>query len=637
VFQSSNPVAALDDLDQVPGELPRPHIVDRIRMQRYQFRHDNALSPRAPAPGVPTEITASSGEAVGVVAACVYFTTDGSFPDTHALGVPMTSAEVRWDVHSGYVTCWRAAIPPQPEGVIVRYRIAGWQTLPESAQRPIPIMWAQDGQGFWFRFPADAGITTFAYQVEARPDPLPSWVREAVVYQVFPDRFHPDAPNGRWPQEMGRTDIHGGTLRGIAQTLPYLEDLGVTCLWLTPITASPTYHRYDTTDYFTVDPALGTNEDLRTLVTAAHERSIKVVLDFVPSHVSSRHPAFRAAQQDESSESASWFTFEEWPERYRMFSGLVPSMPLVNSQDSPARAHLLQSAMQWLREYDVDGFRVDHAIGVSMDFLTVLGATTHAEKPSAFTVGEVVDSVDCMRAYRSRLDALLDYPLSRALRQTFAKRTWGVRRFMTFLTSHHAYMHDGPGLLSFLDNHDVNRFLFEADGDVERLKLAALCQFTLPATPIVYYGTEIGLSQDIDIAEAGWGGDAEARKDMPWSPNDQNLELRRFYQRLIRLRKQQPALSSGSLQPLEIHSEQSTFAYARTENGVSRAITAFNLGDSPSLVHLSASEEQWHMPFTTHAGIRLQGRDLHLSPRAGAVLVQPSAHAMHEEKHERPR
>jgi cyclomaltodextrinase / maltogenic alpha-amylase / neopullulanase len=638
MFQSSDTVPTLDDREHVPGELPRPHIVDRMRMQRYQWRHDNTVSPRAPAPGVATEITAKSGEAVGVVTACVYFTTDGSLPDMHATSVPMASGEVRWDVHGGYVTDWCAAIPPQPEGTVVRYRIAGWLAAPDGAQPRPPDMWAHDGQGFWFRFAGDTGITTFAFRVEVRPDPLPSWVHEAIVYQVFPDRFHSGAPGGRWPQEAGRTDLHGGTLRGIVQALPYLEDLGVTCLWLTPITASPTYHRYDTTDHFTVDPALGNNQDLRTLVTAAHERSIKVVLDFVPSHVSSQHPAFRSAQQDPSAHTASWFTFEEWPDRYRMFSGLVPSMPLVDSQQAAARAHLLQSAAQWLREYDVDGFRVDHAIGVSMDFLTDLRTTMRAEKPPAFTVGEVVDSVDCMRTYRGRLDALLDYPLSRALRQTFAKRAWNVRRFTSFLTAHHAYMRDGPGLLSFLDNHDVNRFLFEADGDVTRLKLAALCQFTLGATPVVYYGTEIGLSQDIDIAEAGWGGDAEARRDMPWSTQDQNLELLAFYQRLIQLRKQHPVLWHGSLQTRHVNAAQSTFSYVRVDESGSQTVTAFNLGDASALVPLPANDERWYLALTTQAGIQIQGGAVHLSPQTGAFLahcVDPSV--MRIEKRTQPR
>lgn len=624
MFQSTEPVTSLDGLDHVPGELPRSHIVDRMRMQREQFRHDNVLSPPAPSPELPTEITATSGEVIGVVAASVFYTTDGSLPGPHAQRLPMTVSSVQWDVHGGYVTQWCVAVPPQSVGTVVRYRVAGWQTQPDEPNAAEPDVWAHDGQGFWFRFPGEDGITTFAYRVEPHDEPLPAWVRESVVHQIFPDRFHPGTPDGHWPEGLDGSELHGGTLRGVLQALPYLDDLGVTCLWFTPVTASPTYHRYDTSDYFTVDPVLGTNEDLRALVKAAHERGMRILLDFVPSHVSWEHPAFRAAQRDASSPTASWFTFEERPDRYRMFSGLVPSMPLINSRDDAARAHLLASAVQWLQDYDVDGFRVDHAIGVGMDFYVALRAAMLGVKADAFTVGEVVDTPNCMRRYRSRLDALLDFPLSRALMQTFAKEQWDVRHFTAFLTSYHEYMRDGPGLLSFLDNHDLNRFLFEAGGDIDRLKLAALCQFTLPATPVIYYGTEIGLSQDIDKDAGGWGGDAEVRRNMPWGSADQNLELQRFYRLLIQLRRQNPVLWSDSYRTHHVDTDTKTFSYVRTlsDDGYQQMIAVFNVGDSPALVLLPTSDVPWRPLLSSRSGVQLKTEYVHLPPRSGSVLDQ---------------
>ena len=622
VFQSTETGASPDDLDHVPGELPRSHIVDRLRMQREQFRHDNILSPLAPSPELPTEITATSGESVGVVAAVVYYTTDGSLPHLQAQRLPMAPSLVRWDVHAGLVTHWCAAIPPQPVGTVVRYRIAGWQTGPDQLHDAAPDVWAHDGQGFWFRFPGDAGITTFAYRVEPHDDPLPSWVRASIVYQIFPDRFHPGTPDGQWPAGMGANDLHGGTLRGVEQALPYLDDLGVTCLWFTPVTASPSYHRYDTTDYFTVDPVLGTNEDLRALVQAAHARDIRILLDFVPSHVSWEHPAFRAAQRDASSSTASWFTFEERPDGYRMFAGLVPSMPMIDSRDDAARAHLLRAAVQWLQEYEVDGFRIDHAIGVGMDFYVALRTVMRGVRPDAFTVGEAVDSPDCLRRYRGRLDALLDFPLSRALRQTFAAEQWDVRRFATFLTAYHDYMREGPGLLSFLDNHDLNRFLFEAGGEIDRLKLAALCQFTLRPTPIIYYGTEIGLSQDIDKEAAGYGGDAQVRRNMPWDPAAQNLELRDWYRQLIQLRRQHPILWSGSYRTHHVDPAEKTFSYLRTSSQSSpeRIVAAFNLGDTAAVLPLPEGDSSWQLLLSTRDGVRIAGAHLHLPAHAGSVL-----------------
>src|SRR5947209_4936931 len=141
VFQSTETGTSPDDPDHVPGELPRSHFVDRLRMQRQQFRHDNILSPLAPSPELPTEITATSGEVIGVMAATVYYTTDGSLPDLQAQRVPMTASTVQWDVHGGFVTYWCAAIPPQPAGTVVRYRIAGWQHENDDAPETAPDIW----------------------------------------------------------------------------------------------------------------------------------------------------------------------------------------------------------------------------------------------------------------------------------------------------------------------------------------------------------------------------------------------------------------------------------------------------------------------------------------------------------------
>jgi glycosidase len=612
------------DHDLVPGELPSSLIARRIAMQREQFRHDNLLCPLAPSPDDEVEIRATSGELLGIVAAGVLFTTDGAFPGRTARRVAMELCSVEWDAHAGFVTHWSARLPAFPAGTVVRYRIGGWRTPPDDQSSAEPDVWAHDGQGFWFLFPGDEGLSTFAYRVEPAHGTLPEWVRRSVVYQIFLDRFHPGTPDGRWSGTSEPTALHGGTLRGVIQALPYLEDLGVTCLWLTPLTASPSYHRYDTTDYFTVDPALGSNDDLRALVDAAHARDIRVILDYVPAHCSWEHPAFVDARPDATAPTASWFTFEERPDRYRMFSGLVPSMPLVNSQDGDARAHLIGSAVRWLRDYNVDGLRVDHAVGVGTDFYTALREALRQAKPDAFTVGEAVETPDCMRRYRNRVDALLDYPLSHALRHTFGERAWDVRRFTSFLRAYASYMAEGPGFLSFLDNHDLNRFLYISGGDVRRLKLAAMCQFTLPPPPIIYYGTEIGLSQEIDIVAAGWGGDAEVRRDMPWSPEEQDLDLRDFHRRLIALRRAHPVLWSGSYRINHVDDDRQTFSYvcspSHEEDPLLLAV-AFNLGDAAAEVDLPPVSGEWLAVLASGAETAVNMGRVHLPPLSGCIFV----------------
>ncbi len=584
---------ATNDIATAPGFLPMPEITARAASRGAQFRHDNTLTPLAPVAGQPTEVWATSGEELPLAGAVLFYTTDGGLPDpASATQAPMEVAGVDWDLHAGYLTRWRGVVPAQPVGATVRYRIGGRPAAPGGAVAlALPQVWAHDGQGFGFRLPGAAGITTFAYHVEPTGPALPAWVRDAVIYHIFLDRFG----IGGTTQVAADADpqgIHGGTLRGVRDALPYLADLGVTCLWLSPLCASPSYHRYDATDYNAVDPILGSKEDLRALTDAAHAGGMRVLLDFAPSHCSWEHPAFRAAQQDPAADTADWFTFEQRPDRYRCFLGFAPSLPSLNTESPGARAHLVDSAVSWLRDCGIDGFRLDHAIGPGMDFWVRFRAVTRAAAPHVFTVGEITDTPDCLRRYRNRLDAVLDFPLARALRLTFGAGDWSVGRLDAFLDAYSTYMADGPGRVSFLDSHDMNRFLFVAGGDVARLKLAALCQFTLEPTPAIYYGTEVGLSQRQDIAVAPFGGDAEVRRDMPWDQGHWDDNLLTFYRALTRLRLARPALRHGQRRTVYLDAARGLYAYLREHHNdagdVSRVVVVFNLSAWPQTLTLPA-------------------------------------------------
>ncbi len=305
-----------DDIATAPGFLPMPEITARVASRGAQFRHDNTLAPLAPLPDQPTEVWATSGEEAPLAGAALFYTTDGGLPDpASATRALMEDVGVEWDPHAGYLTRWRGVVPAQPAGVTVRYRIGGWLTSAGGAAAPtLPQVWAHDGQGFGFRLPGAAGITTFAYHVEPTGPALPAWVRDAVIYHILLDRFRIGGA-AQFATDADPQGIHGGTLRGVRDALPYLADLGVTCLWLSPLCASPSYHRYDATDYNAVDPILGSKDALRALTDAAHDRHMRVLMDFAPSHCSWEHSAFRAAQQDPAADTADWFTFEQWPDR----------------------------------------------------------------------------------------------------------------------------------------------------------------------------------------------------------------------------------------------------------------------------------------------------------------------------------
>ncbi len=612
-----------------PGDLPLSDVYARQLAQIQQFRHDNTIEPLGPCPGEPVEVWATSGNMVPLERASVYYTTDGRQPDARTSAMlPMERVRMDWEPRVGFLTRWRAVIPAQSAGTVVRYRIGGWRTEAAQAHDGEPDLWAHDGQGHWYRYSGATGVTTFAYHMEPPEAAAPGWIRDAVIYQIFLDRFHPGTADGAFPAGRGPKQLHGGTLHGVRLALPYLADLGVSCLWLSPINPAESYHRYDATDYYHVDPSLGGDDALRQLVDAAHQRGLRIMLDFVPNHCSWHHPAFEAAQRDPFAPTASWFTFDERPHRYRSFLDSQPFLPTFNTDDPGARAYIIGSAVQWLRDYGVDAFRLDHAIGPSMDFWVAMRVATRAVAPECFTVGEVTDTPEALRRFRGRLDAVLDFPLARALRLTFARDDWDATRFDNFLTAYARYMASGPGTVSFLDNHDLNRFLYVAANQLPRLKLAALCQFTLERPPTIYYGTEIGLTHGEDI-DVGADGDAAARADMSWDERQWNQDLLGFYRRLIHLRRERRALRHGSRRTVHLDAAAGTYAYLRSlpedqTGGSEDVLSAFNLSEHTRAIPLDLRTRGpgWQVLLATdHADARqASSAVLTLAPRSGAAL-----------------
>lgn len=538
-----------------PGDLPIPVVRERKAVKATQFRHDNTISPNDPKPSEPVTITATSGATMNIQRAEIWYTIAGHSPTAQSLKQPMSLSSVEWAAATGYLNCWQATLPPQPDGTIVRYKIAGYS----ASAGDTPDYFAHDGSGFWFQI-GETGLTTFAYHVQAQPRHLPDWMADAVIYHIFLDRFRNDGEDGRFLPH-GPQEKHGGTLRGVIRALPYLAELGVNCLWLSSIGPSDSYHRYDQTDYFTVDPDLGSLETLRELVEAAHVRGMRLILDFVPSHGSWNMPEFVAARQDRDAPTASWFVFDEWPDKYRCFLGVAPSLVSFNSNDEGLRQFLIDSARFWLCDVGFDGLRLDHAIGHGADFWVAFSTALEQAKPDVALFGEAPDTPDMLRHFQGWLQGILDFPLAQMLRMSFGRGDWGVAELSGALQAYNRYMQEGPGRVTFFDNHDMNRFLFVANGDTRRLKLAALCLWTLPFPPILYYGTEIGLSQNQDKDAGGFGGDHEIRHDMIWDAAQWDHDLLDFFKTIIDLRHCQPALRRGEWRPLSIDVERQICSY----------------------------------------------------------------------------
>jgi glycosidase len=218
---------------------------------------------------------------------------------------------------------------------------------------------------------------------------------------------------------------------------------------------------------------------------------------------------------------------------YRSFFG-VRSMPQLNLANPETRDWMIDIARYWLTEYDVDGYRLDHANGPGPAFWSEFWTACKAAKPDCFCFGEIVEPNEVVQRYAGRLDGYLDFILADYLRRAFGDRQLSRSRFEQFLHGHLAHFDPGFLPLSFIDNHDMDRFLYLAGGEKESLRRAAARQMQLPGPPIIYYGTEIGLSQS--AGKAGRAGLEASRAPMPWQ--DQDREMLAYYRDLIAARKE---------------------------------------------------------------------------------------------------
>jgi glycosidase len=345
-------------------------------------------------------------------------------------------------------------------------------------------------------------------------------------------------------------------------------------------------------------------------VQAAHDREIRVLLDFVPNHTGRTHPLFlKAVQRD--SEEAEFYRFWQWPHYYRAFFDHIV-LPELDTARESVQEYLVGVAKQWVREFGVDGLRVDHVPGVDPSFWVRLRRDLREVRPDIFLLGEVFGNDAALAAYRGRLDGVVDFGLAKLLRRTFAQATMGLAEFDRELRRHERTL---AGLVqaTILDNHDMNRFLWLAGGDKARVRMAATALLTLPGLPILYYGTEVGLSQRQD----GVYENAEVRLPMLWE-DDQDSALLAHFQTLGKLRRESAALRHGSRETLIVDRE--VYAYRRTAGDDSR-IVVLNRSQSRQRRRLKAGPGAWidRMKLAT---VRRDGSDLEVvvPPQAGAIL-----------------
>ncbi len=434
----------------------------------------------------------------------------------------------------------------------------------------------------WAGIPSRSDYFQLPFNHRADRLTIPQWTKDAVVYNIFPDSFaagaqiQPKETRGITYQGNQTVSRLGGTLRGIINNLGYISQLGCNCIYLNPIFAAGEYHKYDTLDYYAVDPCMGTEDDLRLLVKTAHSRGLRVLLDGVFNHMSCYHPMFQDVLQKGKASScySCFYGLSEHPRlpapgeepNYTCFS-YVAKMPKTNTADPFLRQYFCDVGSYWVKEFDIDGWRLDVANELDDGFLRAFRAAVKEAKPDAIIVGEVWENASHY-LNGDMMDSAMNYDFRRYCQRFFAEETVDAKTFDANVSTL-LYRYKEPALyaqLNLLDSHDVSRFFTLCGENKDKMELAVLFLMTFPGMPCVFYGDEKGLS---GMSEP------EYRQAMPWA---RKHPLEDTYRALITLRNAHPALRYGDYKTTL--AEGRTYSYTRTYES-KRICVTMNLGSTP--------------------------------------------------------
>lgn len=397
----------------------------------------------------------------------------------------------------------------------------------------------------------------------------PKWAQDAVIYNIFPDSFATGRESVSLKpveKEINGETVRGklgGTIKGIGENVGYLKDLGFNAIYINPVFAAGEYHKYDLIDYFHIDPCFGTNEEFKEMVKLYHENGLKVILDGVFNHCGWRFFAFNdVVEKGEASRYKDWFYRLEFPvvrpengeiyPDYECF-GYERMMPKLNTGNPEVTDYFCRVCRYWLKEYEIDGWRLDVASEVDDHFWDCFHRAAKEVNPDAILIGEVWETARHWLDGK-KFDSAMNYDFRKHCRRFFAEGSIDAFEFDGRVTNMRMRYRKQTlyAQLNLLDSHDVSRFLSLCGGDEKRYKLAVLFQMTFPGIPSVFYGDERGIS---GIQEE------EYRAPMPWQKKEDDLFS--FYKRAIRLRREQEALRKGDFRTVKADKGERLYIYAR--------------------------------------------------------------------------
>lgn len=411
------------------------------------------------------------------------------------------------------------------------------------------------------KFKNFTGCFTFPWMNPADIMKTPEWAASAVFYQIFPSRFCRGKSDfipenmqewGKFGEKAVSNEVFGGNLQGVSDKLTYLENLGITGIYMTPINQAKSQHKYDTEDYLTVDKSFGTNKDLKNLVENAHKHGIRIILDAVFNHCGWTFPQWQdVIEKREKSQYASWFMIndfnfkidqKDWFKmdnainmRYYSFA-FTDFMPKLNTNNPEVRQYLIDVATKWVEYYDIDGLRMDVANEISHKFIQELKTKMTSLKKDFYIVGEIWHNSEPW-LQGNEFDSVMNYPLQNEIlafcknkAQTAEKFEWGINRCFSMYCEQ-----ANKVLFNQMDSHDTMRMITRFENNKSLAQTALALLFSMPGTPCIYYGTEIFLEG---------GDDPDNRRCMPWTEIDAGCfeDDIAFMKTLIDLRKIHPAL-----------------------------------------------------------------------------------------------
>ena len=394
---------------------------------------------------------------------------------------------------------------------------------------------------------------------------VPEWAANKVVYQIFPSRYAASQPVDKelwYKAPITFTDNLHGDIRGIIDHLDYIRDLGIDVMYLTPIFKSDSCHKYDTIDYYQIDPSFGTAEDLRELVQKAHQYGMKVVLDAVFNHTGRDFFAFKdIIENKEKSKYLDWYFIDKFPldtepgqaPNFKCF-GYYGGMPKLNLKNPEVEKYVTDVACYWLKECDIDGWRMDVGDEISHYFWKHFRRAVKAVKKDALIIGEIWHYAgDFLEG--DEWDTVMNYPFYLNLIDLLADEKIDVSRFIQNLGYMKGRLNKKcyPLMWNLIDSHDTARFLHLCNNK-QKQHLAAAFQLLMPGMPMIYYGDELAMPG---------ANDPDCRRGMYWDEEYRDNEMLEWYKRLIQVRRTHACIVEGELAETITRDEDGTIVLIR--------------------------------------------------------------------------